>query len=118
MTGRTYQNSRIHFQTGMPSKQALFREYPNARKPFISSADLGKFVDKKCQHEIHTLDEFAAFHWEFKRPCGKRRLTKEKESVLMVLTGSLFKLPMECSELIQGMDFMLAFLVYKFSRSA
>src|SRR5882724_2984908 len=28
-------------------KQALFREYPNARKPFISSADLGKFVDEK-----------------------------------------------------------------------
>src|SRR5882724_6369331 len=26
------------------------------------------------------------------------------------------KLPMECSELIQGMDFMLAFLVYKFSQ--
>src|SRR5882724_2074870 len=57
-------------------KQALFREYPNARKPFISSADLGKFVDKKCQHEIHTLDEFALFHQEFRRLAN--RLTKEK----------------------------------------
>src|SRR5882724_7832212 len=57
-------------------KQALFREYPNARKPFISSADLGKFVDEKCQHEIHTLDEFATFHWEFRRLAN--RLTKEK----------------------------------------
>jgi len=27
----------------------------------------GKIVDKKCQHEIHTLDEFTAFHWEFRR---------------------------------------------------
>src|SRR5882724_8054597 len=57
-------------------KQALFREYPNARKPFISSVDLGKFVDEKCQHEIHTLDEFAVFHQEFRRLAN--RLTKEK----------------------------------------
>src|SRR5882724_7409637 len=57
-------------------KQALFREYPNARKPFISSADLGNFVDEKCQHEIHTLDEFTAFLWEFRRLAN--RLTKEK----------------------------------------
>src|SRR5882724_184058 len=57
-------------------KQALFREYPNARKPFISLADLGKFVDEKCQHEIHTLDEFTAFHREFRRL--ENRLTKEK----------------------------------------
>src|SRR5882724_11027723 len=57
-------------------KQALFREYPNARKPFISLADLGKFVDEKCQHEIHTLDGFTAFHREFRRLAN--RLTKEK----------------------------------------
>jgi len=57
-------------------KQALFREYPNARKPFISLVDLGKFVDEKCQHEIHTLDEFTAFHQEFRRLAN--RLTKEK----------------------------------------
>ena len=37
-------------------KQALFREYPNARKPFISSADLGRFINKKSKQEIHTLD--------------------------------------------------------------
>ena len=30
-------------------KQALFREYPNARKPFISLADLGNFVDEKSR---------------------------------------------------------------------
>jgi len=44
-------------------KQAHLREYPNARKPFISLADLGKFVDNKSMQEIHTLDEFATFHW-------------------------------------------------------
>src|SRR5882724_7848520 len=57
-------------------KQALFREYPNTRKPFISSADLGKFVNEKSKQEIHTLDEFAAFHWEFRRLAT--RLAKEK----------------------------------------
>src|SRR5882724_3147751 len=57
-------------------KEALFREYPNARKPFISLADLGRFVDKKAKQEIHTLDEFAAFHQEFRRLAT--RLAKEK----------------------------------------
>src|SRR5467141_4000487 len=47
-------------------KEALFREYPKARKPFISSANLGKFISEKSQQEIHTLDEFAAFHREFR----------------------------------------------------
>jgi len=57
-------------------KQALFREYPNARKPFISSADLGIFIDEKSKQEIHTLDDFTAFHWEFRRL--ETRLAKEK----------------------------------------
>jgi len=43
-------------------KQALIREYPNARKPFISSANLGRFIDEKSKQEIHTLDDFATFH--------------------------------------------------------
>src|SRR5882672_3977057 len=48
-------------------KEALFREYPKARKPFVSSADLGLFVDEKSKQEIHTLDEYVAFHQEFRR---------------------------------------------------
>ena len=68
-------------------KQALFREYPNAREPFISSADMEKFVDEKCQQEIHTLDEFTVFHWEFRRLAN--RLTKEKRFMPMVLTGHM-----------------------------
>ena len=48
-------------------KEALFREYPKARKPFISSADLSLFVDEKSKQEIHTLDEYVAFHREFRR---------------------------------------------------
>src|SRR5882724_4888130 len=57
-------------------KEALFREYPNARKPFMSSADLGRFVEEKAKQEIHTLDEFAAFHQEFRRLAT--RLAEEK----------------------------------------
>jgi len=41
--------------------------YPKARKPFISLADLGNFVDEKSKREIHTLDEFATFHRGFRR---------------------------------------------------
>src|SRR5882724_6047978 len=47
------------FQDWDAFKEALFREYPNARKPFISLANLGRFVDEKAKQEIHTLDEFA-----------------------------------------------------------
>src|SRR5882724_1630808 len=57
-------------------KEALFREYPNSRKPFISSADLGRFVDEKANQEIHTLDKFTAFHREFRRLAT--RLAKDK----------------------------------------
>jgi len=57
-------------------KQALFREYPNARKLFIPLADLGRFIDEKSKQELHTLDDFAIFHWEFRRLAT--RLAKEK----------------------------------------
>src|SRR5882672_5176625 len=57
-------------------KEAIFREYPKARKPFVSSSDLGLFVDEKSKQEIHTLDEYAAFHQEFRRLAT--RLAKEK----------------------------------------
>src|SRR5467141_2399427 len=33
-------------------KEALFREYPKVRKPFISSADLSLFVNKKSKQGI------------------------------------------------------------------
>src|SRR5882724_9242973 len=36
-------------------KEALFWEYPKSRKPFISSANLDTFVEKKSSQEIHTL---------------------------------------------------------------
>src|SRR5882672_9228039 len=58
-------------------KEALFREYPKARKPFISLADLGLFVNEKSKQEIHTLDEYAAFHREFRRLATQ--LAKEKQ---------------------------------------
>src|SRR5882724_12275635 len=34
-------------------KEALFREYPNARKPFVSLADLEVFSEEKSKQEIH-----------------------------------------------------------------
>src|SRR5882672_6715049 len=58
-------------------KEALFREYPKARKPFISLADLGLFVDEKSKQEIHTLDKYVAFHREFRRLATW--LAKEKQ---------------------------------------
>src|SRR5882672_729103 len=58
-------------------KEALFREYPKARKPFISSADLGKFVNEKSRQEIHTLDDFAAFHREFRRLAKEKRVSAD-----------------------------------------
>ena len=48
-------------------KEAFFQEYPKARKPFISSADLDTYVEKKSSQEIHSLDEYATFHREFRR---------------------------------------------------
>src|SRR5882724_772332 len=57
-------------------KKALFREYPNVRKLFISLAALGKFVNEKSKQEIYTLKEFATFHWEFRRLATQ--LAKEK----------------------------------------
>src|SRR5882672_11573170 len=95
--GKISRNSRPHLQTGQHSrklssgnilkpenllyhwpafKEALFREYPKARKPFVSLADLGLFVDEKSKQEIHTLDEYAAFHREFRRLAT--RVSKEK----------------------------------------
>ena len=48
-------------------KEALFREYPSARKSFISSADLDFFAEENSKQEIHTLDNYALFHQEFRR---------------------------------------------------
>src|SRR5882724_11060861 len=48
-------------------KEALFREYPSARKPFDSSADLDVFAEEKSKQEILTLDDYALFHQEFRR---------------------------------------------------
>jgi len=40
----------LEFEATLPDwdtfKEALFREYPNARKTFTSSADLGKFITR------------------------------------------------------------------------
>src|SRR6266481_9837218 len=56
-------------------KEALFRDYPNARKPNISSAILDVFIEEKSWETIRLLTEFATFHWEFRRITG--RLIKE-----------------------------------------
>jgi len=48
-------------------KEAHFWEYTKANKPFIASADLDIFVKEKSKQEIHTLDEYATFHREFRR---------------------------------------------------
>jgi len=66
-------------------KEDLFREYPQARKPCISMADLGNFVNEKSKQEIHTLDEFATCHWEFRRLATQ--LAKEKRVNANSLTG-------------------------------
>jgi len=58
-------------------KEAHFREYPKARKPFISLADLGHFVNEKSKQEIHILDKYVAFHREFRRLATW--LAKEKQ---------------------------------------
>src|SRR5882724_9222729 len=59
-----------------PFKEALFREYPSARKPFISLADLDIFAKEKSKQEILTLDDYTLFHREFRRLAT--RLEKEK----------------------------------------
>jgi len=41
-------------------KEALFREYPSARKPFVSSADLDAFAKEKSKQEILILDDYAS----------------------------------------------------------
>jgi len=43
-------------------KEALFREYLSARKPFMSLANLEFFAEDKYKQEIHTLDDYALFH--------------------------------------------------------
>jgi len=48
-------------------KESLCREYPSARKPFISSADLEAFAKENLKQEIHTLDDYALFHQECRR---------------------------------------------------
>ena len=60
----------------MPPNWTTFREYPKARKLFISLADLDIFVEEKSEQEIHTLAEYATFHREFRRLATQ--LAKEK----------------------------------------
>jgi len=57
-------------------KEALFQEYPRARKPLVSLANLDIFVKKKSNQEIHTLNEYDTFHREFRRLATQ--LAKEK----------------------------------------
>jgi len=48
-------------------------------------ADLGRFINDKSKQEIHNLDDFTMFHWEFRRLAT--RLAKEKRVSADVLTG-------------------------------
>ena len=43
-------------------KEALFREYTSARKPFVSLANLDVFAEEKSKQEILTLNDYALFH--------------------------------------------------------
>jgi len=70
----------LEFEASPPNwisfKEALFWEYPKARKHFESSADLDNFVKKKSSQEIHSLDKYATFHRELRRLATQ--LAKEK----------------------------------------
>ena len=48
-------------------KEALFRDYLDARKSHMSSAVLDIFVKEKSQQGIHSLEEFTTFNREFRR---------------------------------------------------
>jgi len=40
---------------------------PSAGKPFVSLADLEALSEEKSKQEIHTLNDYALFHQEFRR---------------------------------------------------
>ena len=48
-------------------KEALFRDYPDARKSHTSLAVLDVFVEEKSQQGVHSLGEFTTFNREFRR---------------------------------------------------
>src|SRR5882724_3969769 len=48
-------------------KDALFRDYPDAWKAYVSSEVLHEFIEEKSQQTIQSLAQFATFNWEFRR---------------------------------------------------
>src|SRR5882724_9304693 len=48
-------------------KEALFRDYLNAWKAYVSSEVLDEFIEEKSQQTIKSLAQFATFNWEFRR---------------------------------------------------
>jgi len=48
-------------------KEALFRDYPDAWKAYMSSEVLDEFIEEKSQQTIKSLAQFATFNWEFRR---------------------------------------------------
>ena len=55
-------------------KEALFQDYPNARK-LVTSAALNSFIEERSQQPNHSLDKFATYNWDFRRITG--RLARE-----------------------------------------
>jgi len=56
-------------------KEALFRDYLDARKAYMSSQVLDKFIKENSQKTIQSLAQFSTFNQEFRRI--KARLVME-----------------------------------------
>jgi len=48
-------------------KEALFRDYPDAWKAYVSSEVLDEFIEEKSRQTIKSLTQFATFNREFRR---------------------------------------------------
>ena len=48
-------------------KEALYRDYPDARQSYVSSKILDKFIEEKSQQTMQSLTQFATFNCEFRR---------------------------------------------------
>ena len=48
-------------------KEALYRDYPDARRSYVSSEILDEFIKEKSQQTMRSLVQFATFNLEFRR---------------------------------------------------
>jgi len=70
-------------------KEALFRDYPDAQKAYMSSEVLDEFIEEKSQQTIKSLAQFTTFNWEFRRIMA--RLVMEGHSNLEELKKAYTK---------------------------